>query len=223
MNELLKNNNGHLYKAKKKIDDLVFEHIETLARKRIQMCFKDSYGVVNTEKWDSELTYFWQKVIFPKLNLNDKQALSKIKFASIFISRWLDTPIQIKSEKIYKTIYKDVSIDQLSPVGYEQFCSSLLENIGFSCELTKATGDQGADIIAARGEVRYVFQCKKYGASVGNKAVQEVIAAKMHYQADVAAVVSNADYTKSARQLASTTGVLLLSHLDLPYLASDST
>jgi restriction system protein len=58
-------------------------------------------------------------------------------------------------------------------------------------------------------------QCKFYTKPVSNKAVQEVAAARLHEGADQAVVVSNAAYTKSARQLAGTTGVLLLHHDDL--------
>jgi restriction system protein len=50
---------------------------------------------------------------------------------------------------------------------------------------------------------------------VGNKAVQEAAAARLHERADQAIVVSNAAYTKAARQLAGTTGVILLHHDDL--------
>jgi restriction system protein len=69
------------------------------------------------------------------------------------------------------------------------------------------------DIIAERDGKRIVVQCKFYSKPVGNKAVQEA-AARLHERA-VAIVVSNAAYTKAARQLAGTTGVILLHHDDL--------
>ena len=47
-----------------------------------------------------------------------------------------------------------------------------------------------------------VLQCKLYARPVGNKAVQEVAAARTFYDAGFAAVVSNADYTEAARRLA---------------------
>jgi restriction system protein len=62
---------------------------------------------------------------------------------------------------------------------------------------------------------RIVVQCKFYSSPVGNKAVQEAAAARLHERADQAIVVSNAAYTKAARQLAGTTGVILLHHDDL--------
>jgi restriction system protein len=58
-----------------------------------------------------------------------------------------------------------------------------------------------------------VLQCKLYARPVGNKAVQEVAAARTYYDAGFAAVVSNADYTEAARRLARRNEVLLL-HID---------
>jgi len=45
--------------------------------------------------------------------------------------------------------------------------------------------------------------------------VQQVVASRLHERADKGVVVSNADYTKAARQLAATTDVLLLHHDEL--------
>jgi len=103
----------------------------------------------------------------------------------------------------------------MSGLEYEKLCKSILEQNGWQCRLTQQSGDQGADIIAKRQSKVMAFQCKRYAASVGNKAIQEVHAAKGHYKADDCAVVSNADYTKSARELAQSLNVLLLHHSDL--------
>lgn len=80
---------------------------------------------------------------------------------------------------------------------------------------TPASGDQGIDVIASYGNVKAVFQCKKYAQPVGNGAVQEIVAGKQFERADIAAVVSNATFTTSAKQLASTTGVHLLHYSEL--------
>lgn len=45
-----------------------------------------------------------------------------------------------------------------------------------------------------------------------NSAVQQAAAARMHYTAQYAGVVSNARYTPSAQELARTTRVALLHH-----------
>jgi Restriction endonuclease len=55
-----------------------------------------------------------------------------------------------------------------------------------------------------------IIQAKFYKPPVGNVAVQEVHAAKTHYGADQAWVVTNSRFTRSARELATTTDVRLL-------------
>ena len=73
---------------------------------------------------------------------------------------------------------------------------------------TSRTGDQGADVIAEKNGKKIIVQCKLYSKPVGNKAVQEVFAAKQFYNGDLGIVITNNDYTKSARQLANSTNIL---------------
>ena len=69
------------------------------------------------------------------------------------------------------------------------------------------------------GDVVVVVQCKLYFANaIGNKAVQEAHAAAGFFDASHAVVASNAQYTRSAEQLAAKLGVLLLHHSELPDL-----
>jgi restriction system protein len=103
-------------------------------------------------------------------------------------------------------------------LAYERLCAEILEASGWEAQLTPTTGDQGADIIASKDGTRLVVQCKFYTTSVGNQSVQEAFAAMRFQRAQHAAVVTNSTYTKSARQLASSTGVLLLHHDQLPTL-----
>jgi restriction system protein len=81
--------------------------------------------------------------------------------------------------------------------------------------VTQASGDQGVDVVANLAGLKVVLQCKKYSQPVGNAAVQEVIAGKAFEQAHAAAVVTNATFTPSAKQLATTTGVHLLHYSEL--------
>jgi hypothetical protein len=100
----------------------------------------------------------------------------------------------------------------LTPAEYELFCAGELRRAGWRADAVGATGDQGADIVATRRRHVLVVQCKLYAQPVGNRAVQEVHAARSHRRATLAAVVTNAGYTRAARQLAQSTGVLLLHH-----------
>ena len=74
---------------------------------------------------------------------------------------------------------------------------------------TGASRDQGADLIAERGEVRLIVQCKLLNRPVGNYAVQEVVAARSHHIGNRAMVVSNQRFTTSAAELAATNEVEL--------------
>ncbi len=98
----------------------------------------------------------------------------------------------------------------LSPLEYEQYCLSQMRLEGWSGKPTPVTSDQGADVICEYGDIRAVIQCKLYNQPVGNTAVQEVISARIFYEANVAAVVTNASFTRSAIQLAEKAMVSLL-------------
>jgi restriction system protein len=127
----------------------------------------------------------------------------------------IDAAIE-KAARAAKTNDASANISSVSTgIEYELYCAEALRRGGWDARLTTATGDQGTDIIAERGGKRVVVQCKFYSKPVGNKAVQEAAAARLHERADQAIVVSNAAYTKAARQLAGTTGVILLHHDDL--------
>lgn len=95
---------------------------------------------------------------------------------------------------------------------YEQQCIAEFLRCGIQASGTKATGDQGADILLQIGEKTGVVQCKNYFSPVGNKAVQEVHAARDWHQADFAAVITNTSYTKEAKKLAHFLDVKLLHH-----------
>lgn len=93
---------------------------------------------------------------------------------------------------------------------YEKWCAAYLSRHGFhQIELTKATGDQGIDIIAYKRHRKYGIQCKFYDTPVGNSSVQEAYAGAAFYGCDQAAVMTNTVFTKGAQSLAEETDVLL--------------
>ena len=129
----------------------------------------------------------------------------------------------IKS-KIERAVYEyddkngkqnDVNVNDLSPIDFEHHCADILKQNGWITRVTQASGDQGIDVIATYGDIKAVFQCKKYSNPVGNKAVQEIVAGKQFERANIAAVVSNIGYTASAKQLAQSTGTYLLHYSEL--------
>lgn len=102
------------------------------------------------------------------------------------------------------------NVDQLDGCGFERWCSQILGKIGFTnVQLTKSSGDQGVDIVAAKDDVWYAFQCKCYSSDIGNHPVQEVHAGKSLYNCHVGVVVTNRHFTSGAKELAKATGTLL--------------
>lgn len=100
---------------------------------------------------------------------------------------------------------------EMSGLDYEMYCGKYLLTHGFhDVRTTPPSGDYGADLVAkdANG-VTWVFQCKHYKSKVGNSCVQEVVAAKKHYGAEKAAVMTNSELTEKARELAIENEVLL--------------
>lgn len=103
----------------------------------------------------------------------------------------------------------------MSPGEFERCCADYLALKGWRSRNIGGPGDQGVDVLAEKDHIRLVLQCKKYAKPVGNRAVQEVFAAKAHARASAAAVVSNQGFTRGARELAAATGVMLLHFTEL--------
>lgn len=93
---------------------------------------------------------------------------------------------------------------------FEEYCAAYLKKRGFKkVRLTKASGDQGVDILAKRRGKTYAIQCKLYKKPVGNAAVQQAYAGKQYYDCDKGMVMTNSTFTKGAVELAERTGVAL--------------
>lgn len=94
---------------------------------------------------------------------------------------------------------------------FEKYVAAFLrEEKGYSdVTVTAKSQDFGADIVAKKDGIIHVFQCKYYSNPVGIEAVQQIYAAKTHYNAHVAIVATNNVFTKAAKQLAEELNVVL--------------
>lgn len=105
--------------------------------------------------------------------------------------------------------------NDMSPEEFEHYCAAVLREMKWKARVTQVSGDQGVDIVADKRGTRIVIQCKKYSKPVGNRAVQEIVAAIAHEGAQRGVVVTTTDYTPAAEKLAASNQVLLLHHSDL--------
>jgi restriction system protein len=193
---------------------VIDQHLDQLARRRAQLVREDPYGKVQLDRWAKELDYFMMHHVVPVLTKKELALLNR-EGAVIVCS------ISERIEKLIqdRPLFKAFSHD-LSPTEFEVFCAEQLKRSGWNARVTLQSRDQGVDVIAEKAGIRVVLQCKLYSGPVGNQAVQEISAGRLHEQANWGAVVTNSSYTSSAEQLASTNGILLLHYSDLANLDS---
>lgn len=211
------------------IDSITQQHIHILALKQDQTVSQDDYGNYIVDKWLQALDYFIDNVLCKddlvaaylagNVNGMDVETIGDIR-RSQTRQLLVDAVSEYKIAQREINAHLSVDVESLDPIQYEHHCADLLRNSGWDTRVTQASSDQGIDVIASYGNIKAVLQCKKYSQPVGNAAVQEIIAGKQFEQAHVAAVVSNATFTQSAKQLANATGVFLLHHSELPELAA---
>ncbi|MCD7723714.1 MAG: restriction endonuclease [Clostridiales bacterium] len=114
----------------------------------------------------------------------------------------------IKKQK-YLTATFD-KIDQMTGIEFEKLLKAYYQQLGYKVQLTKTTGDYGADLILLKNGRKYIVQAKRYKSKVGIQAVQQIVAAKAVYNAQSAIVVTNNYYTAPAWQLANANHVYLI-------------
>lgn len=188
---------------KKYVIPKMVEHYAVLNRKYNSAKFVDEYGLekFNYDRFDKDLKYFAENI------LNNRTLSAGFLFECF-----------IEAGRFVETDDFDLSEIETGE-DYERFVREICVSAGFECGMTPKTGDQGADLIVRKGRINIAIQCKYYSRPVGNSAVQEVIAGQKFYNCDYACVVSNQDYTDSAKELARSADVELLSHETLiPYL-----
>ena len=93
---------------------------------------------------------------------------------------------------------------------FEHYCADILRANSFEeINVTAASRDYGIDILAQKDGIKYAIQCKYYSDPVGIKAVQEAYAGKDYYDAMIAVVMTNQDFTKTALHFAEKLNVLM--------------
>ena len=113
-------------------------------------------------------------------------------------------------------------IDVMEGYVFEHFLKTLFFYLGYDAVVTKRSGDYGADLVLKKDGKRVVVQAKRYTKNVGSKAVQEIVVARKHYDADEAIVITNSYYTKQAEEVAEENGVILIDRNELVSLINEA-
>lgn len=227
------------------VDELVAIHGSTLVSKRRKTLYYDDYGREITDDWVTELYYFYDNIVDPALvtrglrkqmeamesdyaqNHSEDEHVQQFLESHGSISGYSQLAILFRIAEVVEYLDSGIEphqpdVSEMSPSEFERHCADVLKAAGWDTRVVAGPGDQGVDVVASRGDKVAVFQCKLYQSPVGNKPVQEVHAGRLFYDADVAAVVTNAEYTTGARIAAKQTGVLLIHDMDLHEFTPDT-
>lgn len=125
--------------------------------------------------------------------------------------------VEISTDRIHsalerltqETEYTIDDIDLMTGQEFENFIAELFSRLGYETEVTKASRDQGIDVVASKNGVKIGIQTKCYSGTIGNRAIQEAVAGKNYYRLDKAMVITNNYFTESAQQLARANSIVL--------------
>jgi len=191
-----------------KCKEVIKKHAPELIAKRRQLIKDKGYGVKDDTEWQKEKIFFIDQVV--------RKKVVTFMISTNELLPLIDSTLREETPGLLSNLSRP---EHGNPIAFENYCAGILEKHGWTVVTTKASGDQGADVIASKNGKKIVLQCKQYRGAVGNAAVQEVYSAMSHYGAQQAAVVTESKYTQAARSLASSTGVLLLGPEDLANLS----
>jgi restriction system protein len=168
---------------------IVGQQTTNLLRRRRQLVWQDVYGKPQLDKWEKEIGYFITNHIEPSLSPDQLSALGRERATvASLIAAHVASAMEVQHG------FQTFAVDR-TPAEFEAFCAEELRRVGWRTRVTMQTRDQGTDIVAEKGGVPVVLQCKLYSRPVGNKAVQEVAAARAREQASYGVVVTNSSYT----------------------------
>lgn len=196
-------------KEEKSINETTMQHIDSLMEYRMKCFVNNTFDDV---KWDEYVLEFYETI------LNKDMFITKDVIVGTINN--IVTRKYVNYDKIMNFT------EDMTGLDYEIFCSELLSNSGWTSFVTKASGDQGVDVVATRNRCFLAVQCKIYSKPVDNKAVQAVFAGKKYYEVcqgldetayntSIAIVVTNNAFTLFAVELAEKLNVKLMHHREL--------
>lgn len=181
----------------------------------IQDCYNNDMISLENKETVSTFIYYYCYRLNDPINLPDIKTVNEILSCIEEVSK--DTSLKSMENLLFssnsssnKKLFTSIDdIDLMDGTEFEELIAKLFRKLGYDAEVTKASGDQGVDVIATKNGFKYGIQAKCYSGQVGNSAIQEVVAGKTYYSLNKAIVVTNNFFTKSAIKLAEANGVVL--------------
>ncbi len=205
-------------KLQHKYSELI-EQFNDVAYRKVTII--DSYGEESWDALEKEIDLVVEKIARKEgIDSEDFRKWKKHSFYIpenfVMLREHLKSSFDIYYKQKKGRAVNTTDFTDMPGVEFEVYLANLLKANGFqNVTGTTATGDQGADLIAKKDGKTIIIQAKRYGTTVGNKAVQEVISALSFYGGDEGWVMTNSSFTKSAKELAGKSGIRLFDGHDL--------
>ena len=102
-----------------------------------------------------------------------------------------------------------IDIDKMDGGTFEHFCADLLRVNGWTdVQVTPGSGDHGIDITAEKDDIKWGFQCKRWGdTKVDAIAIGQTYKGKALYECDMVAVITTSTLTAQAEGEAKQLGI----------------
>ena len=94
-------------------------------------------------------------------------------------------------------------IQKISPKQFEKLVAKLFKKMGYDVSLTKASGDEGIDIILSRNGKTSIVQGKRYSGTVGQPVARDLYGSMIHNRAEEAYLITTGIFSLPAQTWAS--------------------
>lgn len=194
-------------KSEKIALQIIYQHQKTLGVECLRKLKIDSYGTEEPEKWYKEVRYFFDT----QLSFLPHYKYSKFRTNCYGIINKIGRDEREKLLNNEKK-YSDSSFLSIGdPSSFKYYCGNILEKQNWHVSFHEDI----VDFIATKNNIKIVAICKFYQRSIDKNAVQQASLAKSHYNADIAIVIANQDYSEGAKHLAHLSKVHLLDYRQL--------
>lgn len=95
------------------------------------------------------------------------------------------------------SLYRDYS-----PIEFEHLTAEIFRQMGYTAQVTAASGDGGLDVILGKAGTQIGVQCKKHQHSIGPGLIREFIGALEGAGLNQGYFVTTSDYTQAAQDTA---------------------
>jgi hypothetical protein len=110
----------------------------------------------------------------------------------------------------------------LGGVAFENELAAVYRTLGYGVETTKATGDQGIDLILTKNGATVLVQCKGHRRPIGVGAIRDLYGTLIHHKADRAVLACPAGFTQGVIDFVEGKPIDLISARELVRMAENT-